>query len=87
MHDLSTLVCWDGRAGTARFGGVTVVLEAAPPICQHVAEVDYVPALRRSHVRQSAGDWRPMRRVERDTLDAMLDSMAKNARSAVLGLS
>lgn len=83
MHDLATLVCWDGRSGTARFEGVTLTLNAAPPICPHLIEVDYVPALRRSHLRQSAGEWRPMKPCECDTLDSLLARMSSAARGAM----
>ena len=82
MHDLATLVCWDGQSGKARFQGVSVILDAAPSICPHVVEVDYVPALRRRHVRQSAGVWREMKQSECDRLDALLARTAAAARGA-----
>ena len=83
MHDLATLVCWDGRSGKASFDGVTIPLDAPPPICPHLIEVLYVPALRQRRLRQSAADWREMKQCECDTLDSLLARMAAAARGAM----
>lgn len=81
MHELTTHLSWDGTRGIARFSGVTLELDRAPRIGEHMRFLDYTPAIRVAQVRESARVWRRMTAAECAEADALLAQMEAGARA------
>ena len=70
---------WNGRFGTAKYGGVTVDLMAWPSQAipgVPVVEVDFAPEVRACTIRESANGWREMTAAERAHATSWLARMA-----------
>jgi hypothetical protein len=78
-----TRLCWDGRRGIAKMGGVQVELKTAPPmpLVPHMAEIDYAPQVHVAQLRESAGAWRDMTAKEIEAAMALLGDVAIAART------
>ena len=82
--DIITRLWWDGKHGVARHDGVTVDLKAAPKIgTLHIRELDYVPCMRVSMLRESGQAWRAMSAGERDQALTLVQTIADAAHAVV----
>lgn len=70
---------WRGRQGIAECDDVRAILRACPwPM--PIVEIEYAPAVHVAEIRESAQQWRPMTKAERDAADEQLTRCAAAAR-------